>query len=641
MKFLKLLLNSKVPKSERLLDIALILSILPHLMVMKSFMLLYIFIALLFILKKEKKERDKNFLMLIGLLLIGLSFFSSYNFSNFSRMQFFVSFISSLLIYAVTLQKMTKEVNVYLKLSPILLMILSFFFFNSIAMLIYSISTLYIFVLLYIWSRMNEPLLEVVKFTAKLFIAALPLVVILFMVFPRISIQKSDFGFRADRYSESGFDGSMKIGADALKLSNRVVMEVLFKGATIKDEKLYFRGSTLSRLEGSQWKRSFYIKQTESLKNIAERVNYEVTIYPHAKKWIYALDIPLNAPKNVELRSDYTLLSTTPLYSKKRFQLHSALHYNLFSKNIQENLYFDREYNKQTQKALQKIDTQTISAQKKAEALMEFFVKQKLHYTLKPSKRGVINTTDSFLFQTKDGYCVHFASAFAISARILGIPSRVVTGFQANREDMLKEYLLVRASDAHAWVELYFKEDGWVRFDPTHTAIQNDATLQAFQENKLLGSKNFELLNRYFMYGKYIINNWILHYNRIKQMAILDKLLNDTLYLLKFLLSFAFLILISSLFFILIKSKSCKDVLMCEMQKLLKILEKKGFKKELSQSMQDFLETTQKESSLYLEPINKLYHSLKYKREYTQEEFEKLQKEIQKVYEESKSLKLS
>ena len=80
---------------------------------------------------------------------------------------------------------------------------------------------------------------------------------------------------------------------------------------------------------------------------------------------------------------------------------------------------------------------------------------------------------------------------------------------------------------------------------------------------------------------------------------------------------------------------------MCEMQKLLKILEKKGFKKEHAQSMREFLEKTQEESSLYLEPINKLYHSLKYKREYSQKEFEKLQEEIQKLYEESKSLKLS
>lgn len=145
MKSLKQLLNTKAPSQERLLDIAILLSIIPHLFVMKSFMILYMLIALIFILKKEKSDKDRYILMAIGFILIAISFFNNYNFSNFSRIQFFVSLVSSLLIYAVTLQRVTREINIYLKISPALLMLLSFFFFESISMLVYSIFVLFVF----------------------------------------------------------------------------------------------------------------------------------------------------------------------------------------------------------------------------------------------------------------------------------------------------------------------------------------------------------------------------------------------------------------------------------------------------------------------------------------------------------------
>lgn len=245
MKFFKQFLNTKAPSPSKLLDVALVLSIIPHLFVMKFYMLFYICVSLIFIFKRNKYKADKYILMFIGAILISVTFFDNYNLSNFSKIQFFVSLISALLIYAVTLQKTTQELNTYLKISPALLMVLSFFFFDSIAMLIYSIFTLFVFVALYMWGKMESKLIDALKFTSRLFIISLPLVIILFLVFPRISIKKADFGFRSDSYTISGYDGKMRITSNEIRLSDKVVMELFFNNANISDENLYLRGSTL------------------------------------------------------------------------------------------------------------------------------------------------------------------------------------------------------------------------------------------------------------------------------------------------------------------------------------------------------------------------------------------------------------
>jgi len=633
MKYLQLLLHTKAPSNERLLDIALVLSIIPHLFVAKFMMLLYIAIALFFILKDIQRQ---SLLMVLGLILISLSFFSSYNFSDFSRMQFFVSLVSSLLIFAVTLQKLTKVTNVYLKISPVLLMILSFFFFNSIFMLFYSITTLFIFTLFYIWSRMDATLGEILKFTAKLFLLSLPSVTLMFLLFPRISIEKADYGFRADKYVESGYDGTMKVSSDSISLSNKIIMEALFNDANISNSQLYFRGSTLSEQKGLEWVKNPALRSKDRVANAKEIKEYEVTIYPHAKNWIYALDIPLSEPKRTKRHRDYTLSSDKPLYEKKKYLLKSALSYKLYTDNLSTMLKVDKETNDKTYDALRYVREQKLSPKEKANELVKFFQKQNLSYSLKPTGTNLDDFTDSFLLDSKNGYCVHFASAFASSARMLGIPSRIVTGFKGDKKNMINNYLLVKSSDAHAWVELYFDDEGWVRFDPTTTATTNETPAQTQERLSKEANPYFTKVNHYFLYSKYIINRWILDYDRVKQMQILKELLSDTLYLLKFVFSFLALIALSAVLFFLLKSSRCQDKLMCEMQKLLKALQKHQISKSPHESMHDFLTKTQRELEINLEETSRLYHELKYKKELDGMAFDALREEIQRVKRELK-----
>jgi len=76
-------------------------------------------------------------------------------------------------------------------------------------------------------------------------------------------------------------------------------------------------------------------------------------------------------------------------------------------------------------------------------------------------------TLDGFLFETKSGYCQHFSGAMAILLRMGGIPARVATGFSPGGYSERKSAWIVRDTDAHSWVEVWFDDYGWVAFDPT------------------------------------------------------------------------------------------------------------------------------------------------------------------------------
>jgi len=185
---------------------------------------------------------------------------------------------------------------------------------------------------------------------------------------------------------------------------------------------------------------------------------------------------------------------------------------------------------------MKRLKAQNVSDEAKANAIMELFASQNLAYTLHPKPLDLNRSIDSFVFEQKEGYCVHFASAFAKSARMAGIPSRIVTGFKASRKNMVENYLIVKEKDAHAWVELYLQNKGWVRFEPTQTAARILDTVDNL-EGSMSQNSIFKEINMQFMYIKYLINNWILDYNRSKQRQIWQEILQDTVFLIKILAS--------------------------------------------------------------------------------------------------------
>ncbi len=131
-------------------------------------------------------------------------------------------------------------------------------------------------------------------------------------------------------------------------------------------------------------------------------------------------------------------------------------------------------------------------------------------YSLESSAKPVADPLANFLFVTKRGYCEYFASAMAVMLRMQGIPSRVATGFQSGYYNEVSGQTVIRASDAHAWVEAWLEGEGWVTFDPTPSAAPHSAGITA-------------RLNMYLDAADSMWQQWVMAYDLGHQAALAAK----------------------------------------------------------------------------------------------------------------------
>jgi transglutaminase-like putative cysteine protease len=132
--------------------------------------------------------------------------------------------------------------------------------------------------------------------------------------------------------------------------------------------------------------------------------------------------------------------------------------------------------------------------------VMENYLRRNFSYTLNLVGRPGADPLSHFLFVTKAGHCEYFASAMAVMLRTLGIPSREVNGFLPGEYNDVAGDYIVRASDAHSWVEAYFSGSGWVTFDPTPVAEGTQAGI-------------FSRLNLYLDWMQLNWNEWVVNYD--------------------------------------------------------------------------------------------------------------------------------
>jgi transglutaminase-like putative cysteine protease len=641
---------SKPPSSARLLDIALLLALLPHLFVLNAPMLLYLFLAILSLMRRQRGKTLLYVFMLLGAAAVGIDFFSQYTLAALSRMLVFVTFIVAMLVYAVVLQRLSGMVNFYLLISPVLLFVLAFFFYNSITMLFYALFTLFVFVLLVVWHRMQSPLAEALRIAFSLFALALPVVALLFLTFPRISFERATFGLKGEEIMRMGHDGTMHLDSSALLVpSPKVVMEVWFDKGVPESDRLYFRGSVLYKDNGGTWVALPAPPRTAECEHIAGSARptaYNVTLYPHKKRWLYLLDAPLFAPPKSRMDSDFIVRFEKEVTETKRYRGASSVAYRALPSCGPQQLdtarACDPKRDPRTAEALAKRIGTGLGDVEKAEKIVRFFKEQKLTYSLKPGPRDLEHPTDSFLFGSRTGYCVHFAAAFANAARLAGIPSRIVTGYKADRSNALGKYLVVREADAHAWAELYLRPLGWVRFEPTALAhrylLTPYETLNVQGENEETAGVKTPMQrlwkegNLYFLYAKYVIDTWILEYSRSKQTKLLQKLLHDTFFLAKFAAAFLVLLLFSAAAIATLRKGRCADAALCAMRPLLRALAKRGLRRESGETMHRFLQRARKAFPGHegIGAADALYQRAKYAKEADRTTMAKLKEEVRK-----------
>jgi transglutaminase-like putative cysteine protease len=314
---------------------------------------------------------------------------------------------------------------------------------------------------------------RVMAMALRLVLQAVPLMVLMFFLFPRIP---GPFWAlpHAGSKGMTGLANELTPGdITELALSDEVAFRVKFDGAAPAPSQLYWRGPVMNRFDGRTWahQKMDIAPQVENLviKNDSD-FSYELTLEPHGRNWLLALETPSvwTAPQ-AQLTAAFQLVNPTPVHQRMSYRGRSYTSGVLPGAGIEQDLdtatILPAGSNLKSVEFARRLRTETDSDRDFLLKVLKFFTEEEFYYTLTPALLG-LSPVDEFLFSSRQGFCGHYASAFTVLARAAGIPTRVVTGYQGAEFNPLGDYWIVRQSNAHAWAEAWL--DGrWVRFDPT------------------------------------------------------------------------------------------------------------------------------------------------------------------------------
>jgi protein-glutamine gamma-glutamyltransferase len=305
------------------------------------------------------------------------------------------------------------------------------------------------------------------KLSARLVAMALPLTMLLFIAFPRIS--GSILGVPWSRQSRSGFSSVMRMGdVSRLVVTDTPVFSVSFQSPLPEAGQRYWRGIVFQSFDGDTWQPARH--QTVRREAIQGKalVRYRVILEPHGYRNLFVLDLPQSATPVARIMDDHTLIAPHPVLQRLTYDATSIVDYRRAGSEYSADRYLQLPPNRngQTVALGRRLARTHVDPADRVEAGMNIFKNQGFSYTLRPDRLGR-DAVDDFLFVSRKGFCEHFASAFTVLMRSAGVPTRMVAGYQGGRWNTWGDFLTVRQADAHVWCEVWLRGQGWVRVDPT------------------------------------------------------------------------------------------------------------------------------------------------------------------------------
>jgi protein-glutamine gamma-glutamyltransferase len=302
---------------------------------------------------------------------------------------------------------------------------------------------------------------------------AAPVALVLFLLFPRVP---GPFWALPSRSAEglSGLSDEMSPGTiSKLIQSDEIAFRVAFEGPLPPPPARYWRGPVLERFDGWTWRdleRSAQLNPRMELRGGSHR--YRMTIEPHGRAWLLALDYPVNwSDRDAILTNEFQLVSRRPLESARTIEIESWPNAipepELGPLMRTRTLQLPEDRNPRSVALATELRAAATSDAAFVDAVLAHFRAEQFVYTLQPPLLGPGHPMDEFLFRTRRGFCEHYASAFTLLARAAGIPARVVTGYLGGELNPISNRLVVRQSEAHAWSEIWLEDRGWTRVDPT------------------------------------------------------------------------------------------------------------------------------------------------------------------------------
>ena len=378
------------------------------------------------------------------------------------------------------------------------------------------------------------------KLSTTLLIQSIPILLVLFILFPRVNGPL--WGIPKDAFTGiTGIDDQMSPGTISKLIQSReVAFRVTFEEKIPEQSKLYWRGPVLWQTDGRKWTTGKTNSDGDSttIDYTGKPIHYELTIEPTNKKWLFGLEMVSNLPDKTYLTDDYQLKTLEPIRARKAFTFISNSSYKLWTKSetdLERGLILPENKHLKTRALASKLRDEFNEPTLIVNAALEWLKQENFVYTLKPPLITG-DMVDEFLFDARQGFCEHYAAAFTVLMRAADIPARVVTGYLGGEINPIGNYLIVRQHHAHAWIEVWLDNQGWTRVDPT--SVVSPSRLNAGIESAIpeaifdipLGLKNnttairlwHRLRNTVDMIN-YQWAQWILGYSPERQKLFLQK----------------------------------------------------------------------------------------------------------------------
>jgi transglutaminase-like putative cysteine protease len=313
-----------------------------------------------------------------------------------------------------------------------------------------------------------RPLPESLRTAAALMLAGLPLAVLLFVFFPRLDHPLWSLP-SGERTARTGLSDSMSPGDfGRLIQSGEVAFRAVFQGPAPDPRGLYWRGPVLSDFDGRAWRvgRREPLGETPT-RGLGTPLTYTLTLEPHERDWLFTLGLPAPLPPGTQLLAGMQLVAAEPVRQRRRLDVTSHPDYRLGAggAELARALALPADFNPRARQLAARWRAEARGTQEIVDRALALY-RESFTYTLAPPSLG-LDSVDQFLFDTRRGFCEHFAGGFVFLMRAAGIPARVVTGYQGGELNPIDGHVLVRQSEAHAWAEVWLPERGWTQVDPT------------------------------------------------------------------------------------------------------------------------------------------------------------------------------
>jgi transglutaminase-like putative cysteine protease len=309
--------------------------------------------------------------------------------------------------------------------------------------------------------------------SGAMLVQAVPIMLLLFLLFPRVP--GPFWALPTAQHAMTGLGDEMAPGdITELSLSSDVAFRVRFHGVAPPPAQRYWRGPVLHDFDGYTWRHTRGFFRPGVVETRGPEYDYSLMLEPMDNYWVFALDMPVHWSEHsrISQTGDYQLIAQDRIAEPVTYELSSRPQYSAAAGHELSEPLSERDRrlppdrNQRTQALALDLRAATANNEAYIDEVLNMFREQSFYYTLSPSRLDY-DSVDDFLFNTRRGFCAHYASAFTTLMRAAGIPARVVTGYQGGEYNRLAGYYIVRQSDAHAWSEVWLAGRGWVRFDPT------------------------------------------------------------------------------------------------------------------------------------------------------------------------------